>query len=176
MVELFAGLRDKFAPLKVETIGQERPELAVRNMPASVAATITPGALGSGEMLLTAPGMFASKGAQEAPEVVVWNNETEFPERPPSIGATVGNWAESVYPVTYAFPLPSIARPCTLSWRLPPRYVTYANAEPALLSLATNPSVPPPETVCSAPAVVGRSVEYVDPPTYAFPPASTAIA
>src|ERR1017187_5168607 len=111
MVELFARLRDRYAPVIVEACVHERPELMVRNMPASVSATITPGVTGSGEMLVATPGRVASKGAQEAPEFAVWYNETEFPERLPSIGATVGNCAESVYPVTYAFPLPSIARP-----------------------------------------------------------------
>src|ERR1035441_4013880 len=79
MVELFARLRDRYAPVIVEACVHERPELMVRNMPASVSATITPGVTGSGEMLVATPGRVASKGAQEAPEFAVWYNETEFP-------------------------------------------------------------------------------------------------
>src|ERR1039458_2111655 len=103
MVELFARLRDRYAVVSVEACVHERPELMVRNMPDSVSATITLGVPGSGEMLVAAPGRLASKGTQEAPELVVWYNETEFPERLPSIAATVGNCAEAVCPVTYAF-------------------------------------------------------------------------
>src|ERR1019366_9594953 len=111
MVEGFAGLRDRNPPARFELSAHERPESAVRNMPDSVSATITPGVPGA--MLVAAPGRCVSKGVQEVPELVVRFNETEFPVRLPSIGVTVGNWAESVYPVTYAFPVPSIARPCT---------------------------------------------------------------
>jgi hypothetical protein len=111
MVELLAGLRERYALVTVELIFHERPELTLRYMPNDVSATITPGVTGSGEMLTAVPVRLASRALQEAPEVVVWNNETEFPEGLPSIAATVGKLAELVDPVTYAFPLPSIARP-----------------------------------------------------------------
>ena len=109
-----AGLRDRYAFVTADSLVHDWPESMLRNIPDSVLA-ITPGVPGSGEILVTAPGIFASNGVQVAPELVVWNNETEFPGIFPWIAATVGNCAESVYPVTYAFPMASIAKPCTSS-------------------------------------------------------------
>src|SRR2546427_10870035 len=60
---------------------------------------------------------------------------------------------------------------------VPPRKVEYGREFPAALSLVTNPSMPLlAKDVRNAPAVVGKSLEFVYPATYASPAPSTAIA
>ena len=58
---------------------------------------------------------------------------------------------------------------------LPPRYVLYTKALPAALSLLTKASPVPPLTGWNG-ASVGKSLELVNPETYALPPLSTATA
>src|SRR5256712_13464445 len=60
---------------------------------------------------------------------------------------------------------------------VPPRNVEYSREFPATFSLVTNPSIPPlAKDVRNAPGVVGKSLEFVYPATYASPPPSPAIA
>src|SRR5438034_807549 len=65
--------------------------------------------------------------------------------------------------------------PELLSSLLPPRYVEYVNDEPSVLSLATKASRLPLFVACTAPVLVGKSLEIVSPVTYALPEESTAI-
>ena len=60
---------------------------------------------------------------------------------------------------------------------VPPRSVEYRRAFPAAFNFVTNPSMPPlANEVSNAPGVVGKSLEFVYPATYASPAPSTAIA
>ena len=60
---------------------------------------------------------------------------------------------------------------------VPPRNVEYSRAFPAGFNFVTNPSMPPlANEVRNAPGVVGKSLEFVYPATYASPAPSTAIA
>src|SRR3989339_1272850 len=72
------------------------------------------------------------------------------------------------------------ARPSPLSLPLPPKNVLYKSAEPVELSFVTKASAwlkPPYINDWSyAPAVVGKSVELVNPITYALPLPSMAMA
>src|ERR1700682_2629973 len=95
----FAGLRDRTLIGMEVWLVHEEPPLGVRKMPASVAATITPEWLGSGERSRTTPGMFASKAAQEAPALVVTNAVFELPGICDINGENVGKFADCVVPV-----------------------------------------------------------------------------
>src|SRR2546425_11799191 len=58
-----------------------------------------------------------------------------------------------------------------------PRNGEYSREFPAAFSLVTNPSMPPlAKDVRNGPGVVGKSLEFVYPATYASPAPSTAIA
>src|SRR3989442_13795324 len=60
---------------------------------------------------------------------------------------------------------------------VPPRNVEYSREFPATFSLVTNPSIPPlAKDVRNAPGVVGKSLGFVYPATYASPSASMAMA
>src|SRR2546427_8885908 len=60
---------------------------------------------------------------------------------------------------------------------VPRRRVEWSGASPGGFSFGTNPSTPPlAKDVRNAPGVVGKSLEFVYPATYASPAPSTAIA
>jgi hypothetical protein len=95
----FAGLRLSAAaevPPKLNGAVQVVPLLAVREAPASVETTITPGVLGSAVRNFAAPGMLVPKADQEVPELRVWNIDAEFKGRLACTAETAGNSPDSV--------------------------------------------------------------------------------
>ena len=99
--------------------------------------------------------------------------------------AVVGKSFEYTSPVTNALPAPSTAIARGESMSVPPRKVEYVSAEPAALSLNTNPSV---TSVAqrgqfggmlmlrsNALPVTGKFDDFVVPVTYALPEASIAM-
>src|SRR3954454_17000556 len=79
--------------------------------------------------------------------------------------AVVGKSRDLENPSAYALPPPSTAMFDPSSTVVPPRYVEYANAEPVAFSLVMNMSPSPRCTRLNAPAVVGKSIEFVSPTT-----------
>src|SRR5262245_64006065 len=86
--------------------------------------------------------------------------------------AVTGKSNDPVLPPTQIVPSPPRATAAAPSKSDPPRKVENASP-PAALSFATKASLPS-SSVSNADGVVGKSIDGVDPTTYALPAASTA--
>src|SRR5881396_2428053 len=118
-----------------------------------------------------------------APVGLSSETKTSFRAPPPlnvvsNAPGVVGKSDEFVQPVMTGSPDASRAMPCPWSPLLPPRNVDQTRAVPDGFSTVTKAwlSPPPREVFSYAPGVTGKSVEFVSPVTYAFPPASIAIS
>ena len=79
--------------------------------------------------------------------------------------AVVGKSDDAVSPARYALPDASTATAVPLSALDPPSNVEYTSAVPNGFNLSAKASLPPASTVRKAPAVVGKSIDAVEPAT-----------
>src|SRR5437867_4368561 len=92
---------------------------------------------------------------------------------------TIGKSADTLEPPRNTPPDPSARTAVPQSFTAPPRYDTYCGLpaeDPAIGMTPRNASVGVPDVICAASWVAGKSVESVDPVTYATSLSSIASA